>query len=631
MAKTDGDTREYTGRHTREGLAAHRHAVATAEEALHAGDEFDIVAANAEDSLPGVALADTDTPTAAVADVDGSSSGGTGAPGEAATPGGTASGAAVAIPVSPDAPASAASDSRVARNTALMSVATLGSRVTGLIRTWVMAFALGNTLITSAYSVANNMPNVLYDLVAGGILGAAFIPVYLLQKERAGQDGGNLFANNILNLTIVVLGILSLVAAIFAPAVIATQTFTVENTAEVTRQAVFFFRIFAIQLLFYGIGGVVNGILNAERIYFLPALAPALNNLLVIAAFLAYIPLNRTNPALANTVLAVGTTLGVAVQAFIQIPALRKTGYRWRPVIDLHDPALIEAVKIAVPTALYIVGALVAFSCRNAFSLWSGDEGPSVLVYAWMWFQLPYGVLAVSLSRTMFTEMSVDAAKENLTGLREHIVSGINVTLLLIIPLAALMGVFSESIMQLFQAGRFSAEDVVQVARVLTLWVIGLPFYSVWMYLYNVFAAMRKFFRFAILNTVFVVLQCGLYALLCPANALGLAGVPIADVVFYTLGCVATLMMLTKMIGRLGLGATLWRAVRIVLASAVGVGIAWALMRFFPLGGGGMLQGILQLVLYGSISLVVIFALCAALRLPEMDTVLRLAKRLFRR
>ena len=583
MGETNGG---YVGRHSREFLTV--------------GDEFDIIMANAEDTLPGVPLADTDTPSASVADVDGSS----GPEGSAAT---------------------------VAKNTALMSVATLGSRVTGLLRTWVMAFALGNTLITSAYQVANNMPNVIYDLVAGGMLGAAFIPVYLLQKEREKQAGANHFANNMLNITAVVLGALSLIAAIFAPAVISTQTFTVEATAEVNAQAIFFFRIFAIQILFYGLGGIINGILNAERVYFLPALAPALNNVVVIAAFLAYIPLSSTNATLANTVLAVGTTLGVGIQAAIQIPALKKTGYRYKALIDFKDPALIEAIKIAVPTALYIVGSLVAFSCRNAFSLWTGDEGPSVLAYAWMWFQLPYGVLAVSLSRTMFTEMSVDASREDWESLRGHIRSGINVTLLLIIPLAALMGVFSESIMQLFQAGRFTADDVQQVARVLTLWVIGLPFYSIWMYLYNVFASMRKFFRFAALNCAFVVLQCGLYALLCRPDVLGIAGVPISDVLFYTLGCIATLIMLTKMVGSLGLGETLWRGVRILAASAVGVALAWALLTFLPLGSGGMLAGFLQLILYGSVSLVVIFALCALFRLPEMDAVKRLAKRLLRR
>ena len=147
-----------------------------------------------------------------------------------------------------------------------------------------MAFALGNTFVTSAYQIANTLPNAIYDLVAGGLLGAAFIPVFLLQKEKFGQEGGNRFAGNILNLTIVVMGLLSILATVFAPQVVATQTFTVGSEAEVTEYAVLFFQIFAAQIVFYGIGGVVSGVLNANRIYFLPALAPALNNIAVIVS-----------------------------------------------------------------------------------------------------------------------------------------------------------------------------------------------------------------------------------------------------------------------------------------------------------------------------------------------------------
>ncbi len=192
----------------------------------------------------------------------------------------------------------------------------------------MMAFALGNTVITSAYQVANNMPNIIFDLVAGGLLGAAFIPIFMLEKEKHGREGGNHFACNMLNLTIILMAVFSLLMTIFAPEVIATQTFTVGQEAEVSETAVIFFRIFAIQMLFYGIGGVFNAILNGERIYFLPAFAPAVNNIVVILAFGAYAILYQTDQMLAIIVLGIGTTLGVAVQAVVQIPALAKTGFK---------------------------------------------------------------------------------------------------------------------------------------------------------------------------------------------------------------------------------------------------------------------------------------------------------------
>ena len=270
----------------------------------------------------------------------------------------------------------------VAKSTVAMGAATMISRVTGLLRTWAMAFALGNTLITSAYQVANNMPNVIYEFVAGGLIGAAFVPIFMLEKENGGRKKSNEFSCNMLNITIVVLGVISVLATIFAPQIIATQTFTVADTAQVTESSIFFFRIFAFQILFYGVSGILQGFVNAERIYFLPALAPAVNNVVVIASFLIYAVLSPSNDFLALVILATGTTLGVLVQTLMLIPSLIKCKFKWQPIFRISDPALKKAIKIAIPTFIYIVGTLVAFSCRNAFSLQIADNGPSTLLYA---------------------------------------------------------------------------------------------------------------------------------------------------------------------------------------------------------------------------------------------------------
>ena len=515
----------------------------------------------------------------------------------------------------------------VAKSALLMSVATLGSRATGLVRTWAMAFALGNTLVTSAYQVANNMPNVIYELVAGGLLAAAFIPVYLGQKEKRGTEEGNLFACNILNLAIIVLGVLAILATVFAPAVIATQTFTVGDTAEVSQMATEFFRIFAIQIVFYGIGGVITGILNANRVFFLPSLAPALNNLVCIISFFLYIPLYAIDGQLALIVLGVGTSLGVAVQFFIQIPALAKIGFKYVARINLHDPALIEAVKIALPTLLYVVGTMVSFSCRNAFSLQAGTNGPSTLTYAWTWYQLPYGVIAVSVSRALFTEMAEAVAKDDWDSMRAHTGTGISTTLLLVIPLAGLISALSVPIMSLFQAGAFSADDVAYVAGILSLWVVSLPMYSIVMYLYNVFASIRHFTVFALVSTVMVAVQCTLYGLLCNQDVLGLAGVPIADLVYYGACCVILLIILHRYIGSFGLKQIIWNVVRVLVATAIGFGITMLLNSVIP-GGEGMLGGLIHLVICGIVGLVVIFGLCWAFRIPEMSAVTSLGRRL---
>lgn len=530
----------------------------------------------------------------------------------------------------PVASVSEETHSSVAKSTALMSAATLISRVTGLVRTWAMAFALGNTLVTSAYQVANNMPNVVFDLVAGGLLGAAFIPVYLFEKEKKGEGGGNDFACNLLNLTIIVLGALTLLSSLFAPQLIATQTFTVGETDEVVALSVAFFRIFAFQIVFYGISGIVTAVLNANRVYFLPAVAPALNNVLVIVSFFAYIPLSAYDQQLAIIVLGVGTTLGVAVQALIQIPALVKMGFKYRFFVRLRDPALIEAMKIALPTMLYIVGTLVAFSCRNAFSLQVGENGPSTLLYAWTWFQLPYGVVSVSLSRALFTEMGEAAAKEDAPALRELVRSGLSGNLLLVIPLAGIMIGLAIPLMELFRAGAFGADDVAYVSTVLAAWLYSLPFYAVLFFLYNVFASIRRFMSFAVVSCAMVVVQCLLYYLLCTPQAFGLVGVPIADLVYYGACCVILLFMLRRMIGAFDLKYVLWVALRTLAASVVATVLAYFISVWLPVGEG-MLGGFIRLVVAGGIGLVVAFGLCALFHIPEMQVVTNLVGKATRR
>jgi putative peptidoglycan lipid II flippase len=511
-----------------------------------------------------------------------------------------------------------------------MAAATLLSRVTGLARTWVMAFALGNTLITSAYQVANNMPNLVFDLVAGGLLNAAFVPLYMLAAEKGGREGRDAYASNLLNIVIVIMGALTLLGAVFAPQIIATQTFTVGNDAAVTLYAIQFFRLFAAQMLFYGIGGVLTCVLNANRIYFLPAVAPAANNLITIAAFLGFMLIWPVTPQLAIIVLGLGTTAGVLVQFVVQIPAVLKQGFKWQLRIDLHDPGLLSTLKTGVPMIIYVVGALVSFSFRNAFSLSTGDDGPSTLLYAWTWFQLPHGIIAVSLARTLFTEMSDAAAREDMPGFKRHLKAGISGTLLLIVPMAALMFVLAAPLMQVFRAGAFQSEDVTYVASVLSFWVLTLPTYSLQMYLFNVFAALRKFWIYSLVCTAFCVLQCTLYALLCPQDKIALNGVPIADFVYYTLTTVLLLYILYRLIGGFGLAGSLVTGLKAVAAAVVGAGVAALLLVFVPLGDG-KLAGLLELLLYGIPGLAIALACCWLLRIPEMSLVSKALQRLRRK
>ena len=322
---------------------------------------------------------------------------------------------------SPDSEASAISKPSIARSTAMMSTLTMLSRITGFLRIWATAFALGATGLMSAYSVANNIPNMIFELVAGGIISSLFIPMFMELRESNGESEAWRFTSHVFNLAVLCLGVLALIGTLFPEPFIWTQTFRMspEQAAEVVPAATFFFRFFAIQVVLYGAGSIISGLLNSQRQYFWPAIGPVFNNLVAIGAMLAFVALggNVTGASLtsgpAPVVLAVGTTLAVLVMFAVQVPAVLRTGWRYSGGLGWRDPAVRRMLVLAVPTVIYVVTNLVAVSFRNASALAVSAKGVSVLTYAWVFYQLPYGILAVALATAVFTELSAASGRKD--------------------------------------------------------------------------------------------------------------------------------------------------------------------------------------------------------------------------
>ncbi|MDO5335225.1 MAG: murein biosynthesis integral membrane protein MurJ, partial [Coriobacteriia bacterium] len=492
---------------------------------------------------------------------------------------------------------------------------------------------LGNTLFTSAYQIANNLPNMVYELCASGILGTAvFVPLYLLQKEKHGKEAAQRFSNNLLTLTTLFLGLLSLVCAIAAPAIIQTQTFTV-GAGETKDLAIFFFRIFAIQILLYGLNAVVMGVLNAERDFLASALAPILNNLIVIVTMFGFVPLSAWDTTAAMWWLGMGTSLGVAVQLLGQLPALMRGGFKFKPVIDLHDPMLKEALKLAAPMFLYVAGTMITISCRNAFALDAASNGPSTLSYARMWWQLPYGVIAVSLSTTLLTELSECAARADWEGFKSYVSNGLRSTLFLMMPLAAMVGALAVPLIQLFRAGAFTAEDVAFVSEVLAVWTISLPFYAGYMYFYKVFASMRSFVLFACIDVCMRIVQALLYSQLCKPENFGLVGIPLGDIFFYGGMFLICSVIVHRKVGSFGFGGVLKLVVKGGAASLVAAAVVYALVCALgavpvSLPLPTIAVALVEVCVLGVFGLVVAFGLCKLIRVKEYEQLSGILKRL---
>ena len=484
-----------------------------------------------------------------------------------------------------------------------MALATIVSRLTGFLRTWSMAFALGSGTVASAYSIANGMPSFICDLIMGGVLGAAFLPVYLQAKSTGGKSLTGGYASATMNWTIIILGIATLLCVVFSPQVILTQTFTVGDGNEVYEQSVWFFRIFSLQILFYGVSGILSGLLNAERVYGLPALAPIINNIITCASFIVYAFLSSSQANVALLVLAFGTTAGVVAQAAMQLPIAIANGFRWRPTLRFPEGLAKETVRMSAATMIYIVGSLLAMSARNAFALSAGTEGPSILTYAWTWFQLPYGIVAVSVATTVFTEMGDAASKHDASAFSASYGTGMRWTLLAMIPLSALLAVVAPSVASLFQFGAFDATDAGYVGNILRMWCLSLPFYAVVMFYYKTYAALHRMMLFAVPMVMLNLLQCFLYAVL--VNRIGLVGITLADLIYYAISTVVLTILLpraarfetagtaeTSPIAVHGIGIFLAKTIG---ATAVLIIVSIAVVfvvSFIPLGGavGGLIS-----------------------------------------
>jgi putative peptidoglycan lipid II flippase len=468
---------------------------------------------------------------------------------------------------------------------------------------------------------------MLYELVAGGILTTAFLPIYLAQLEKRGKDGAASYTSNILSISAIVLGVVVLLATIFAPQVIFTQSFATPNLN--IENATFFFRFFAIQVIFYGIGAIIGGLLNAHRRFLWPALGPMFNNIVVIITFIGYPLLAPINPLMAKIWLALGTTLGVVAMFVVQLPALVKLKIPLRFYVNLKDPALIDTLKLALPATGFIVMSLIAVSAMNAFALAVTVRGPATISYAWLWYQLPYGVIAVALSTALLTEMSKASAAEDWDTFRKNVRLGLRTTLFLIIPLAAIILTLATQLAGLYHAGAFTARDVTAVADLVKMWCVALPFYATYMFIYRVFSAMRDLKRFIIIDAFGRVLLIALYGFFTTGFGLwkgfGLIGIPLADACVYAILCALMLFVLRKELGSFGLTSAITDAGKILLASLIAIAAPFIILtgnyeqtQLISLG---------MIAVFGIYSLIVFYLVSRLLKIPEISIINTLASR----
>ena len=348
-----------------------------------------------------------------------------------------------------------------ARGSKVLSVATgtLVSRITGLFRVLMLAYVLGFTPLADAFNLANTVPNMLFDLVLGGVASATFIPVFIEYLAREGERKAWRSISTVVNAAVVLLFVASVLAWLIAPQIISAFTalghLSGSAASHVSSQRLVstsLLRWFVPQIFFYGLIGIATALLNVRAKFGAPAWVPIANNVVCIGVLLWFHLVDPT-PTLHNVNttshlawLGLGTTLGVAVQALLLVPSLARADL-WRLSFRLNrrDPALRQISKLGAWTLAVVLTNQVSLYVVLALAFGIGSGAPiSSYTYGWSFMQMPYAVVVVSVLNVMTPQLSQLSTANNLVAFRDRLAVGLRQSLMVIVPLSAILVVLAQ-------------------------------------------------------------------------------------------------------------------------------------------------------------------------------------------
>ena len=411
----------------------------------------------------------------------------------------------------------------LARGAAATTLATAASRITGFIRVVVVAGAMGTTFLANTYQTANTAPNVVFELVAAGVLTSVFVPTFVDYMVRGQRDEGWRAANALTSVALVGLIVLALILAFCAPLIMRALTLGVDNDrlrADEIALGSTFLRLFAPQIVFYGVGMIMTGALHANRRFGLPAIAPIFNNAIVIVVYVTYAVMRGDRPASVGGIttaetwlLGAGTTLGVVAMTLCLVPQLKRLGWRFRPTLDFAHPAVRRGARLGVWALGYAggyqAGLIVVLVLANKV-----QGGVAAYQWAYTFFYLPHALFGVPIFNVLFTAMSEHAAKDEVQGAVAKLRDGLAMLAFILVPIAAVLFVTAEALSQLtLRYGVMTSEGSDLVGRVLQAFAIGLPSYSAFLVFTRAFYAIGDTKTPAVVNAMTVVLASAMGAL----------------------------------------------------------------------------------------------------------------------
>ncbi len=368
---------------------------------------------------------------------------------------------------------------RIARSAGAVSLAVMCSRVLGLIREQVFAGLFGAGFAQDAFVVAFRVPNLLRDLFGEGALSAAFVTVFSDYDTNRGPEATWRLASNVLVFFAVLVSGLTLVGMYLAGPIVDLLAPDFRLIAGKSELTVHLTRIMFPFLCFVSLAAVVMGVLNTKGRFFVPALSSSFFNLgsIVGGLGLAVLFPRIGQPAIAG--MAWGTLIGGLLQLLVQLPTLRRVGFRFRLLFNPTDPGLRRILLLMLPATVGLSATQINIFVNTNFAASCAEGSVSWLNYAFRLVQLPIGVFGVALSIAIMPVLARQASLKDLGSLRQTFVSSLVLVFALAVPATVGLALLSQPIIRLiFEHGAFTAADTVQTAAALTYYAVGLFAYS---------------------------------------------------------------------------------------------------------------------------------------------------------
>jgi putative peptidoglycan lipid II flippase len=514
----------------------------------------------------------------------------------------------------------------VARNTAIFSIATGISRIVGLAREVVAASFFGTTGAASAFTLAFEVPNLVSNLFANAALSAAFVPVFTDLLQQGKKREAFRLASTLFWIILIVLGAITAFFVLAAGVIMPLFTGP-KFGSELDALTVGLSQVLFPVVLLLGLNGLLVGILQSYDHFTIPAISPAVWNVVIIVLLVVLRPHFPGGYEDGNQLYAYAIAILVAtfVQMLMAFGALGRIDFRLQMSIDWHDPRIRQVFTLMLPVTIGLGIVNLDQLINSVFGTLVSEEAPRAINNAFRIYMLPQGLFSVAVATVLFPTLSRMASRRDVSSMRRTLGTGMRQINLLLIPAAAFIVVLTTPIVQLvFERGKFGPQSTHLVSIALFWFAFSLPFGGVNLLLTRTFFAVQRPWiptRLAGINIIVdIIVSVGLY------KPLGIAGLIIGTLVANALMTALQLHRLRiGFNGRLEGRQTTMITARITLASALLAGASWAVWYLLHrLLGGSFPAQLVSLGVAGATGVLVYVRAVFAMRVPEAHQVHRL-------